>query len=121
MNKKEQFEKMDIQKINKLISLSWLCVSSGMDATNQLDEYMSKFGFRGLFYQDLRAIRRDYEIYAKKIRGSIEETQTRDYFQDFDSFNAMINKWAGVDKKEYLSYLLKDEETRDILKELMKL
>ena len=120
MNKKEQFEKMDLAKINKLISLSWLCVSSGMDATNQLDEYMSEFGFRGLFYQDLRAIRRDYEIYAKKIRGSIEENQIRDYFQDFDSFNAMINKWAGVDKKEYLSYLLKDAETREILKELMK-
>ena len=34
-------------------------------------------------------------------------------FEDFDSFNAMINKWAGVDKKEYLSYLLKDETKGD--------
>ena len=119
MSKKEQFDKMDIQKINKLISLSWLCASSAMDATNQLDEYMTEFGFRGLFYRDLSAIRKDYEIYAKKIRGSIEENQTRDYFQDFDTFNAMVNKWAGMDKREYLSYLIKNEETKEILKELL--
>lgn len=119
MSKKEQFEKMDAQTINKLVSLSWLCASSAMDATNQLDEYMTKFGFRGLFYHDLTAIRKDYEIYAKKIRGSIEENQTREYFKDFDSFNAMIHRWAGMDTRQYLEILLKNEEVRTILKELL--
>jgi len=144
MTREEQVKELetrgfDIKKVNKLISLSWMCVSSGMDATNELDEYMTKFGFKGLFYNDLRAVKRDYEVYAKKIRSSIPEKEISNFFQDFESFNAMIHDWAQLEAdgkdfsmlsihllgdkvkvhKKALKSLLENEEVRKLLTDML--
>lgn len=111
MTRQEQIKSLeekgfDIKVVNKLVSLSWMCMSSGMDATNELDEYMTKFGFKGLFYNDLRAIKRDYDIYAKKMRASISGESISDYFKDFDTFNAMVHDWAQLEaENKYFSML----------------
>ena len=96
--KKIEASGFDMKLVNKLVSLSWLCVSSGMDAINELDEYMTKFGYKGLFYNDLRAVKRDYEVYAKKIRAAINGDSVSDYFHDFEAFNEMIREWAKVEE-----------------------
>jgi len=144
MTREEQVKKLeekgfDIKKVNKLISLSWMCVSSGMDATNELDEYMTKYGFKGLFYNDLRAVKRDYDLYAKKIRSAIPENEVNNFFQDFDTFNAMIHEWAQLEAdnknfsmlsihllgdkvkvhKKALKSLLENEEVRKLLTDML--
>lgn len=143
--KQEQIKKLeergfDIKVVNKLVSLAWMCSSSAMDATEELDEYMTKFGFKGLFYNDLRAIRNDYKIYAKKILPAINGEAIRDYFQDFDSFNTMIRDWAQLEaenkdfamlsihllgdkvkvRQKALKSLLDNEEVRKILKDALE-
>lgn len=108
MTREEQIKSLeekgfDIKVVNKLVSLAWMCSSSAMDATNELDEYMTKYGFKGLFYNDLRAIKRDYEVYAKKIRASISGNEISNFFKDFDTFNAMVHDWAQLeaDNKDF--------------------
>lgn len=145
MTREEQIKSLeekgfDIKVVNKLVSLAWMCSSSAMDATNELDEYMTKYGFKGLFYNDLRAIKRDYEVYAKKIRASISGNEISNFFKDFDTFNAIVHDWAQLeaDNKDFsmlsihlvcdklkvhkkgLKSLLENEEVRKLLTDALK-
>ena len=145
MTREEQIKSLeekgfDIKVVNKLVSLAWMCSSSAMDATNELDEYMAKYGFKGLFYNDLRSIKRDYEVYAKKIRASISGNEISNFFKDFDTFNAMVHDWAQLeaDNKDFsmlsihlvgdklkvhkkgLKSLLENEEVRKLLTGALK-
>jgi acetylglutamate kinase len=145
MTREEQIKSLeekgfDIKVVNKLVSLAWMCSSSAMDATNELDEYMTKYGFKGLFYNDLRAIKRDYEVYAKKIRASISGNEISNFFNDFDTFNAMVHDWAQLeaDNKDFsmlsihlvgdklkvhkkgLKSLLENKEVRKLLTDALK-
>ena len=145
MTREEQIKSLeekgfDIKVVNKLVSLAWMCSSSAMDATNELDEYMTKYGLKGLFYNDLRAIKRDYEVYAKKIRSSISGNEISNFFNDFDTFNAMVHDWAQLeaDNKDFsmlsihlvgdklkvhkkgLKSLLENKEVRKLLEDALK-
>lgn len=90
------------QRINELISASYMLISEALVLQSEADDTLRKYG---LVYAEIKqranALQREFDKYFSCVKSMItEDTQKEAYFTDLDNFDKVFRKYAKLENVE---------------------
>lgn len=87
------------QRINELISASYMLISEALVLQSEADDTLRKYG---LVYAEIKqranALQKEFDKYFACIKSMItEEEQKEAYFTDLDNFDKVFRKYAKLE------------------------
>ena len=90
------------QRINELISASYMLISEALVLQSEADDTLRKYG---LVYAEIKqranALQREFDKYFACIKSMITEDEQKEaYFTDLDNFDKIFRKYAKLENVE---------------------
>ena len=90
------------QRVNELISASYMLISEALLLQGEADDLLRKHGLvYGEVKQRANALQREFDKYFSCVKSMItEDTQKEAYFTDLDNFDKIFRKYAKLENTE---------------------